>query len=90
MVMEEFGILRSRLLENKNWPLTYMFKFIVPNESGKVNQIVELLPDNGKNSFKNTKNLRYVSVTCVVDMQSADDIIYTIKQALNIEGVMSL
>jgi hypothetical protein len=90
MQQGNFDTLREKLLEHKKWPLLYMFKFIVPNKDGNVDKLVGLLPDNGKTSFKNTKNLKYVSITCVASMAAVDDIIYTTKQALMIEGVMSL
>jgi len=87
---QDFEKLRERLLENKKWPMRYMFKFIVPNQEGKVDQVVELLPKHGTVTFKHTKNLRHVSVTCVVSMKSANSIIEVTKKASAIEGVISL
>ena len=78
------------LLENEKWPLRYMFKFIVPNQDGKVEMVKQLLPPNGVMSYKNTPNLKYVSITCVTNMQSANDIIAVTTQAVSIEGVMAL
>ncbi|MBI9064541.1 MAG: DUF493 family protein [Marinilabiliaceae bacterium] len=87
---QDFEKLRERLLENKKWPMRYMFKFIVPNQEGKVDQVVALLPKHGTVSFKHTKNFRHVSVTCVVSMKSADSIIDVTTKASAIEGVISL
>ena len=82
--------LREKLSENTNWPLQYMFKFIVSNIEGKVDQVAELLPQNGKLSFKHTKNLKHVSVTCIADMASVDDIIYILDKVTHVDGVMVL
>jgi len=87
---QDFEKLRQRLLENKKWPLRYMFKFIAPNQDGKVDKVVELLPKHGTVTFKHTKNLRHVSVTCIVSMKSADSIIDVTTKVSAIEGVISL
>lgn len=88
--MDKFSTLRYRLLESETWPLKYMFKFIVPNKNGKVDQVKNLLPEDGELSFKHTKNLKHVSVTCVADMNTADEIIDITEKADKIEGVMIL
>ena len=90
MALNNFDSLRDKLLENKTWPLVYMFKFIAPNKDGKVDQLIEFLPSNGKLSFKHTKNLKHVSVTCIAKMTSADDIISILRNAMQIEGMMCL
>lgn len=82
--------LREQLLKTKEWPLKYMFKFIVPNNNDNVNRVVALLPKGGNLKFNNSKDMHYVAVTCVVDMPSADNIIEITKQATAINGVMSL
>lgn len=82
--------LRSRLLETKEWPITYMYKFIVPNNGDKVNKVIATLPPNGKTTFNPSKDLHYVAVTHVVKVASADAIIETTQNATNIEGVISL
>lgn len=88
--MERFDKLRYQLLENDKWPLNYMFKFIVPNKNGNVDQIKDLLPNTSKILFKHTKNLKHVSITCIALMNNADQIITIIEKASAIEGVMIL
>ncbi len=82
--------LREQLLKTKKWPLRYMFKFIVPNSDGRVDRVVALLPDGGTNSFKPSKDLHYVAVTCVALMSSPDEIIELTRRATEIDGVISL
>lgn len=82
--------LRELLLQNKQWPLSYMFKFIVPNTDQKVERIVQIMPPHGQISYKHTKNLRHVAITCVANMNSADQIVETTQKALEIDGVIAL
>lgn len=90
MNIDKYKNLRYRLMETENWPLKYMFKFITPNEDGKVEQIKALLPAEGKVTFKHTANLKHVSVTCVALMESADQIIVITEKADKIDGVIVL
>lgn len=86
----DYNNLREKLLENKQWPLLYMFKLIVPNNDDKVEQIKLLLPSDGEFSYKHTKSLKHVSITCMADMASADDIIDITIAASAIDGVIVL
>ena len=70
--------------------MKYMFKFISPNRDGKVDMIKALLPKSGTMTFKHTSNLRYVSITCVALMNSADEIIEITEKVDEIEGVIVL
>ncbi|MFT3738620.1 MAG: hypothetical protein QM786_07660 [Breznakibacter sp.] len=82
--------LSELLSKNKKWPLQYMFKFIVPNIGNNVQTVVGLLPNHGTISYNHTPNLRYVSVTCVASMPSADSIVDITNQVTAINGVMAL
>lgn len=90
METEKFRNLRYRLLETESWPLKYMFKFIAPNKDGKVELVKDLMPEHGETTFRHTKNLKHVSVTCVAVMNSADDIIDITAKVDEIEGVLIL
>ncbi|WP_163713922.1 DUF493 family protein [Mangrovibacterium lignilyticum] len=90
MKTDKFTSLRYRLMETETWPLEYMFKFITPNNEGKVDEIKSLLPANGRFSFKHTANLKHVSITCVAEMESADQIIEITEKVDQIDGVLIL
>jgi hypothetical protein len=90
MASDNFEKLRELLAENKSWPLLYMFKFIVPNTNDKVKQVASILPKEGAISYKHTKNLTYVSITCKVYMESVESIIEVNTKATSISGVMML
>lgn len=87
---EKYVKLKELLDENKRWPLKYMFKFVIPNQDNKVDTVKAMLPENAKTSFKHTKSLKYVSLTCVSYMKSANDIIKLTQKVEDVPGVMSL
>ena len=82
--------LKGILEQNKKWPLSYMFKFIVPNKEGKVEKVINVFPKDAKKSFKYTSSLKYVSVTCVLEMHNAEEIIAITEAAMAVPGVMML
>lgn len=90
MSIKDYDKLKELLAHNKKWPLLYMFKFIVPNEEGKVQKVVDLLPKHGTVTFNHTKSLKFVSVTCKASMKSPDAIIEVTNNISSIPGVMSL
>ena len=82
--------LKSVLEQNKEWPLSYMFKFIVPNKEGKVEKVINVFPKDADKSFKYTDSLKYVSITCVLEMNNAEEIITITEAAMAVPGVMML
>lgn len=70
--------------------MRYMFKFIIPNRDGKVDLIKSHMPTHSTISYKHTPNLKYVSMTCVAYMPSADDIVNLTQKIEDIDGVMAL
>ncbi|MGQ1786727.1 MULTISPECIES: DUF493 family protein [unclassified Saccharicrinis] len=90
MASQNYDILLEKLKENNKWPLLYMFKFIVPNEDGKVKQVVSLLPKKGEILYKHTKNLKFVSITCTVKMSSPQSIVDVTSEVNKIKGIIAL
>lgn len=70
--------------------MKYMFKFIIPNQDGKVDKVKDLLPKTSTMTFKHTTNLKHVSITCIAVMDSADQIIEITEKVDKIEGVIVL
>ncbi|WP_291862252.1 hypothetical protein [Marinilabilia sp.] len=90
MAMKDYRNLRKALGKEEEWPQLYMFKFIVPNQHGKVDKVVSMLPEESDISFKHTKSLRHVSVTCRAMMSHPDDVIIITQNVTALEGVMAL
>lgn len=87
---DSYESLKEKLSNNEVWPLRYMFKFIVPNSEGKVDLVKSYMPANGKVTFKHTSSLKFVSITCVAEMNSAEEIIEITRKANSVSGVIPL
>lgn len=83
--------LKKKLKNDTTFPSKYMFKFIVPANKDKIQQIQAMFDHTG--AVINTTNSRtgkFTSVSIVVVMKKADDIILKYKEAEKIEGIISL
>lgn len=83
--------LKQSLEETTTFPTQYLYKFIVPNESEKIEQIEDVF--NHLGAVINTKTSRkgtYTSVSIQVIMQSSDHVIEKYKEAAQVEGIISL
>ena len=83
---EQASQLRARL-EHEKWPQKYMFKFVLPNDRAKIDAALELLPTT---TFTNSRTGKYVSISCVANMASADAVMEVTSRVCQIEGVISL
>jgi len=89
---EFYDKLRNQLYETSSWPSEYLYKFIVPTDQQKIDQIEGLFNNLGavittKESGKGT----YTSVSINVDMKDPDAVIAKYKEAAEkVEGVISL
>ena len=83
--------LKKNLKKDTTFPSKYLFKFIVPSDEAKINQIEELFNFTGAVITKSSsKTGKYTSVSIQVIMKKADDVITKYKQAEKIEGIISL
>lgn len=81
------AVFKEKLESVGQFPLLYMFKFIVP--TGKETEIGLLFPKN-EIALKPSSGGKYVSTTIKAMMDSADQIIEIYEKASEIEGVISL
>ncbi|WP_299224403.1 DUF493 family protein [uncultured Psychroserpens sp.] len=89
---EFYKKLRSQLYETTSWPSEYLYKFIVPSDAKKINQI-EALFDNVGAVINTTesKTGKYTSVSVNLQMKDPDAVISKYKEvAKKVEGVISL
>jgi putative lipoic acid-binding regulatory protein len=84
-----FDGLRQKL-EAEEWPSTYMFKFILPNDNERVSRLLALFGTINKQTLHESRNGNYVSITIEELMLSSDAVIHIYEEAAKIEGVMSL
>jgi uncharacterized protein len=88
---EEFYIrLKEELSNTSAWPTEYLYKFIVPTEAKKIEE-VENAFDNMGAVIKTTKSKtgKYTSVSINVNMDSPEDVVAKYIEVSTIEGIIS-
>jgi len=78
---------KEKLEAHGDFPMLYMFKFIVPN--GQESEVAAIFPKN-ELTIKPSSGGKYISTTIQMMVQSADEVIIYYEKASNIEGVISL
>ncbi len=88
---EFYKRLREELNKNHEWPTTYVFKFIVPNEEDKIKALKKHF-ENLEHQFKQnfSRNGKYASLTFITQMENAEQIIRKYKEVEHIEGLIAL
>jgi hypothetical protein len=82
--------LRKMLLEQKDWPLLYYFKFIVPNDKHKIEFVKLLFSDPSKITYNTSRDLNYISISYKQYMPDADSIVEIYQKASTVEGLIAL
>ena len=83
--------LKKKLKKDTTFPSKYLFKFIVPTDEVKIKQIEDLFDFSGAVITKtSSKTGKYTSVSILVIMKKADDIITKYMEAEKLEGIISL
>lgn len=82
----QFSGLRKRL-ETLEWPMVYLFKFIVPAD--KADEIIRIFEDN-EYTRKESDRGNYISISSYVSVDSEEEVIDIYKKAAQVEGVISL
>ena len=68
-----------------------MYKFIVPTDGNQLAEVESLFDNKGAViTTKNSKTGKYVSITIVLKLNSADEIISYYKKVEKIKGIISL
>ena len=88
---EFYARLREELDSTSKWPSEYLYKFIVPTDAKKVEEV--------KNAFDNmgaviqttqSKTAKYTSLSVNVMMESPERVIEKYVEVSTIEGIISL
>ena len=87
---KEYAKLKEMLEVDFKWPHLYMFKFIVPFSPESIKQTEALFSDDAKIILRESKNLKYMSVTAKQLMVSPKEVIDVYEKAESIEGIMGL
>ena len=87
---EQFNKLRELLNKENNWPMVYMFKFIIPADNQKIALVESKFSDEAIILHKESTNGKYFSITIKEVMLNADSIISKYKEMNGIEGLIAL
>ncbi|MBQ4822536.1 DUF493 family protein [Aquimarina sp. MMG016] len=89
---EFYKKLKVQLADTALWPNTYLYKFIVPTDTDKIEQIKDIFDNLGAViNTKQSKNGKYTSVSINVRMKNPDQVIIKYKEvSVKVEGVISL
>lgn len=83
--------LKKRLKKDTAFPSKYLFKFIVPSEEDKIIQVENMFNHLGAVINKtSSKTGKFTSISILVVMKKADDIISKYREAEKVEGIISL
>lgn len=89
--LEFYKKLKLQLEDTTNFPSDYLYKFIVPAIGNQANQIEEIFDNTGAIiNTKMSKTGKYVSVSILVNLESASQVIDFYKKTEKIEGIISL
>ncbi len=81
--------LKMELAKIEEWPMVYMFKFIILSENKKIALVTSRFSDDSIITKKESANGKYTSITIKELMLSVDSIIDKYKEMEGIEGLMS-
>lgn len=88
---EFYKKLKISLEETTVFPAKYMYKFIIPSDKEKLTAIEKIFDYSGAViNTKPSKTGKYNSITVLVNMKSADEIITKYMEVSVVEGVISL
>lgn len=83
--------LKSQLEDTTNFPADYMYKFIVPATGNQVREVQDVFENKGAViKTKKSKTGKYTSVSIVLKLKNADEVISYYKKVETIEGIISL
>lgn len=89
---EEFYIrLKEELATTSEWPSEYLYKFIVPSDLKKVEEVENTFDNMGAViQTKKSKTGKYTSISVNVTMESPEAVVEKYIEVSNIDGIISL
>ncbi len=85
-----FSGLLEKLKQQKNWPMVYLFKFIIPNDNQKLAQTQQLFGAEAQVTINKSRTGKYLSISAKEMMITPEEVIDRYMRATKIEGLISL
>ena len=83
--------LKGQLEDTTKFPADYMYKFIVPTDGNQLQEVQTIFDNKGAViKTKKSKTGKYISVTIVLKLKNADEVISYYKKVEKIKGIISL
>jgi putative lipoic acid-binding regulatory protein len=83
--------LKVQLEDTTKFPTDYMYKFIVPSDENQVKEVEGLFNNKGADiKTKSSKTGKYISLSIILNIESANKVIEYYKKAEKIKGIISL
>ncbi|NPA42643.1 MAG: DUF493 domain-containing protein [Chlorobi bacterium] len=87
---EFYKRLEEELNKNHTWPTRYMYKFIVPNEEAKIEEVKKRFEKEYDFKQNFSRSGKYVSLTFITTEDSPESIINQYKKMEDIEGLIAI
>jgi len=88
---EFYTNLKVQLEDTTKFPAEYMYKFIVPSDGNQVEEVHRIFDNKGAViKTKKSKTGKYISLSIVLIIESADKVIEYYKKVGEIKGIISL
>jgi len=88
---EFYSRLKEELANTSMWPTSYLYKFIVPSDTNKINKVEAAFNNMGAVILtQQSKTGKYTSISITVDMLNPDAVIQKYQELATIEGIISL
>ncbi len=88
---EFYERLRGELDNTSTWPNEYLYKFIVPTDAKKIEEVENAFDNLGAViKTKQSKTAKYTSISVNVMMESPESVIEKYIEVSTIEGIISL
>ena len=86
-----YSKLQIQLDDTTDFPVDYLYKFIVPASNNQVAEVESIFNNTGAViNTKNSKTGKYVSVSIILKLNSSDEIIAYYRKVEKIKGIISL
>lgn len=88
---EFYSRLRVELMNSHSWPSDYLYKFIVPTDTEKIEKIHHIFDNTGAViESRQSRKGKYTSISITVNLKNPDEVINKYKEVGAVEGVISL
>lgn len=88
---EFYGRLREELQKSTSWPSNYLYKFIIPTDPERIEQIGSIFNNTGAViESKKSRNGKYTSLSITVHLENPDQVIEKYREVGKVKGVISL